>query len=189
VQPTAQDIKNAQVRQAIADRQAEEYGQCLRWALGAFGPGWLPSGRHFLLDKAVEDECRRTGDKPTPAATVYTVKNAGGRKRHFTVTDGRVREVASYQEGFGPMLNEPHPTMRIEIRGQEVAPHRYSLCWAPIELYHPKSADELAALRESREEKKAEKEQAKFKEENPLLAWAELEGPAYNTDEPPSDQS
>lgn len=47
--------------------------------------------------------------------------------------------------------------MTIEVRGERVRPHRYSLCWAPYELYRPKSAEELAALRASREQKKAER--------------------------------
>jgi hypothetical protein len=41
-----------------------------------------------------------------------------------------------------------------------VAPHRYSFCWAPIETYHPRSAEELAALRVSKE-KKTEREEKK----------------------------
>jgi len=61
----------------------------------------------------------------------------------------------------------------IEVRGQVVHPHRYSLCWAPYELYVPKTAEQLAALRESRERGKAEREERKFREENPLLAWAD----------------
>jgi hypothetical protein len=172
--PTARDRQNARIREAIAARAAEEYGRVLAWAWGAFGEGWLPSGRHFLASKDAEDARRRDGGKLQAAATVYTVVNDAGDKRHFlTGDDGNVREVASYQEGFGSMLLEPDPARTIELRGQKVHPHRYSLCWAPFELYRPTSAEELAALRVSRERGRPEREQRKFEQENPLLAWAE----------------
>ena len=45
----------ARTRREIADRQAEEYGRCLLWALGKFGPGWTPSHRHFLVEKEEEE--------------------------------------------------------------------------------------------------------------------------------------
>jgi hypothetical protein len=172
-EPTDQDRHNAAVREAIAARQREEYDLVLLWAVGKFGPGWLPSGRHFLVDKADEDRCRRTAERPVPAATVYTVRREDGAKRHFIARDGLVTEVSGYEEGFGPMLQEPHPSMRIDVRGQLVAPHRYSLCWAPIEKYTPRSADQLAAARVTRERNKAIKEQAKFERDFPL--WAEIE--------------
>jgi hypothetical protein len=44
--------------------------------------------------------------------------------------------------------------MRIEARGQLVAPHRYSLCWAPIEQYSPRIAEELAENEPGRHEDK-----------------------------------
>src|ERR1019366_7436789 len=101
-----------------------------------------------------EELARRTGDKPKAVAMVFTVRNKAGEKRHFTVEDGRLRECARYEEGFGEMLNESHPTLRIEVRGEKVAPHRYSLNWAGYELYVPKTAEQLASLRVSREKKK-----------------------------------
>ena len=64
-----------------------------------------------------------------PAATCYSVTN-GVSKRHFIVRDGKPIEVADYKQAFGSMLDEPHPTMRIEVKGRMVAPGRYSLCWA-----------------------------------------------------------
>ena len=67
----------------------------------------------------------------------------------------------SHEAGFGAMLLEPHPTRGFEHRGQWCRTHRYTLCWAPYELYNPKSAEQLAALRESRERKKAEREDKK----------------------------
>jgi hypothetical protein len=174
--PTDLDRANAATRQGIADRQNSEYAHVLRLALGTFGPGWLPRGRHFLLDKDEEDRSRRTGRKTIPSATVYTVRHEEtGAKRHFTVSeDGQVTEVADYQEAFGTMLFEPHPMAGFEHQGQWRRIHRYSLCWAPIETYHPHTAEGLAKLRESRERKKAEREAAKERAENPLFtAWAE----------------
>ena len=171
--PTDQDRRNAAARQAIAERQQAEYDRVLHWAMGEFGIGWLPSGRHFLVDKADEDRCRRTGERPVPAATVYTVRRGDGAKRHFIVKDGLVTEVSGYEEGFGPMLQEPHPSMRIEVRGQSVAPNRYSLCWAPIEKYSPRTAEALAAARVTRERNRAIREQAKFEREYPLFVEIE----------------
>lgn len=171
-EPTAWDRESARIRQAIAERQLAEYAEVLKWAMSAFGPGWEPSHRHFLVPKDEEERCRYTDERPEAAATVYSVKNADGITRHFTVVEGEVKECSSYEEGFGTMLLEPHPTKTIEVRGQHVHPHRYSLCWAPFELYHPKTAEELAALRVSRERGREERADKKFAEENPLLAQA-----------------
>jgi hypothetical protein len=174
-QPTAQDLENARIRRQIADRQEAEYAEVLRLALGAFGPGWTPSHRHFLVEKEEEERVRYTGERPSAAATVYTVKNEAGEARHFTASDdGKVTECESYQVGFGPMLLEPHPTRGFALRGQWCRTHRYSLCFAPYDLYQPKSASELAALREAREKRKAEREEKQWAENNPLLAWAGL---------------
>src|SRR5262245_34906265 len=90
--PTERDKENAAFRAEISRRQAEEYDHCLPLAMGAFGPGWEPARRHYLVDKQEEDRCRRTGERPRPAATVYTVKHKDGRRRRFTVTDGKVTE-------------------------------------------------------------------------------------------------
>ena len=169
---TQRDEENARTRKEIAERQEREYTKCLMWALGAFGPGWLPSHRHFLVSKEEEERVRYTGARPTPAATVYTVKNANGDRRHFSVEDGKVVHHDSYEAGFGPMLLEPHPTRTIEVLGQLVHPHHYSLCFAPYVLYSPKTAEQLAALRESRERKKAGRDDKKCAEANPLLASA-----------------
>jgi len=173
--PTEQDHENARIRQEIAERQLEAYAKVLKWALGAFGPGWLPSHRHFLLDRDEEARVRYTAELPKSAATVYTAKNSAGRARHFTVDpEGRVTEHPSFEAGFGDMLLEPHATRGFEHKGQWCRIHRYSLCFAPFDLYDPKTAEQLAALRESRERKRAEREDAKWAEENPLLAWAGL---------------
>lgn len=170
--PTAQDRENARIRSAIAARQRAEYDACLTWAHAAFGPGWLPSHRHYLASKEEEERVRYTGVRPRAAATVYTVKNAEGRARHFTVADGQAVEHESYEAGFGPMLLEPHPTRGFEHRGQFVRTHRYSLCFAPYTLYAPKTADELAALRATRERKQEEREDERWAEEHPLFAAA-----------------
>jgi hypothetical protein len=171
-EPTALDRENERRRREIADRQAEEYGQVLRWALGAFGPGWLPSGRHYLAGKEEEDRARRAGDRTQAAATVYGVTN-GVRKRYFTVVDGKANEVEGYEQGFGPMLLELHPTQGFtDQAGKWCRTHRYSLCWAGYELYEPKSAEQLAALRVSRERGKVGREEKRFAEDNPLLARA-----------------
>jgi hypothetical protein len=172
-EPTPQDHENACTRQEVAERLAREYAEVLQLALGAFGPGWVPSHRHFLVELEEEERVRYTGERPRAAATVYTVKNAAGEQRHFTAVGGRVVEHPSYQAGSGPMLLEPHPTRTIEVNGQFVHPHRYSLCWAPVETYHPRTAEQLAALRATRERRKAEREEKQWAEDNPLLAWAE----------------
>jgi len=155
----------------------EAYAQVLKWALGAFGPGWLPSHRHFLVASDEAARVRYTAERPQAAATVYTVKNSAGRARHFTVdAEGRVRECADYKEGFGDMLFEPHPTRTIEVRGQLVHPHRYNLCWSPYDLYEPMTAEDLARLRQSRERKRQERADAQWAADHPLLAWSGLDG-------------
>jgi hypothetical protein len=174
-EPTEQDRQNAAIRQAIADRQQADYNRVLRLAMGKFGPGWVPSGRHFLVEKVEEDRARREGGPVQAAATVFTVKHEEtGEKRHFTVgEDGKVTEVGNYEEGFGAMLTEPDPVRGFEHGGKWCPYHRYSLCWAPYELYHPRSAEQLASLRASRERGKTEREEKEWAAENPLLAWAE----------------
>jgi len=65
-----------------------------------------------------------------------------------------------------------------------VHPHGYSLCWAPFEVYVPITAEQLAALRASRERGKGQREEQKFQAENPLLAWTERVN--HEDKEPPS---
>jgi hypothetical protein len=63
------------------------------------------------------------------------------------------------EAGFGDMMMEPHPTKGFEHRGQWCRIHRYSLCWGWFEPgYRPKSAEQLAAAREKRQERAVEKE-------------------------------
>lgn len=164
-EPTAQDRLNAAVRAEIAARFQFEYDQCLGWAEALFGRGWTPAYRHYLVDKDDEERCRRSGERPPAAATVYTVRNAAGDKRHFTLTDERPIETIGYQEGFGDMLYEPHPTRGFEHQGKRVAYQRYSLCFAPYHDYHPKSAEQLAAARVRREARAVDR----LAEANPLF--------------------
>jgi len=131
--------------------------------------------RHYLVDKDEEDAGRRDGGKIRAAATVFTVKNAAGEKRHFTVAeDGQVVECANYEAGFGELLLRPHETRRFEHQGKWHRTHKFSLCWAGYELYEPKSAEDLAALRATRERKKEERADKKFAEDNPLFTWMGL---------------
>src|SRR4051794_37709849 len=87
-EPTAQDLRNAAAREAIAAAQQAEYARVLLWAMGKFGVRGVPPGRLFLCDKADEDAARRTGAKLTLAATCYSVRHMHtGREWHFTVDD------------------------------------------------------------------------------------------------------
>jgi hypothetical protein len=87
--------------------------------------------------------------------------------------DGQIRSSPSYEPLFGDLLHESHPTRTIEVRSRQVPCPRYSVCWSALERYAPRSADQLAALRASRECKKAQREANKWRENNPLLVWAE----------------
>jgi hypothetical protein len=51
LRPTQQDMDNAEKRAAIAQKQKGERGRVHTWALGAFGPGWEPVGRRYLVGK------------------------------------------------------------------------------------------------------------------------------------------
>ena len=173
MEPTERDIQNAKNRREIADRQAIEYGRVLGWAMSIMGPGWEPSGRHDLIEHDEEERARATGEKPVRIASVYTIKNGAGRKRHFTVVDGKAKECSGYEEGFGDMLHERHPTRGFTHKGEFCRTARYSLCWAGYEKYEPKTAEELAAMRVKRKANKLERDQKRFEAENPLLAWAD----------------
>jgi hypothetical protein len=124
-EPTHQDRENAHRRQEIADRFREQFEQALALAEQVLGPGWEPTGYHYLVEKDVEDEARRTSTKPVPSATVITAAK-DGKKRHFRVET--MTECDAPEAGFGEMLMEPHPTKGFEHRGQWCRIHRYSLC-------------------------------------------------------------
>jgi hypothetical protein len=118
------------------EQAAGEYAQVLAWAEQAFGPGWRPSHRHYLVEADEEERVRHTGEQPLAIATLYTVKN-GGKQRHFTVEDGRVVEHAGYKEAFGPLLVEPHPTRGFRRDGKWCPIPRYSLCSSPYDRVRP----------------------------------------------------
>lgn len=155
--PSPLDIENAARRQEIADRFRSQFLEALALAEQALGPGWEPTGRHCLVDKLEEDRARKAGERPVPAATVITAEK-DGVKRHFRA-DGVPTECASVEAGFGRMMTEPHPTLRLDWNGKELIPHRYSLHWGWFEPdYRPKSAEQLAASRAKREERAVERE-------------------------------
>jgi len=112
------------------------------------------------------DRCRRSGEKPEPAASVFTAEK-GGERRHFMLIDGQPKEVASWEEGFGAMLTAPDPDRTVEVKAQQVHLHRFGLYWSGYDPeYAPKTAEQLAAARVKREEKAVEKEALR----NPLFA-------------------
>ena len=172
-QPTSRDRENARIRQEIARRQAEEYAEAEQLALAALGPGWTPWMKLSLLDS----DSHNAGNFE-PAATVYKVYRGEERLSENAVylrrmPDGQIRQSREYETLFGEMLHEPHPTRSLEVRGKQVPCPRYSVCWSPLERYEPRTAEELAALRASRERKKAERDEKKWAADHPLLAWAE----------------
>ena len=59
----------------------------------------------------------------------------------------------------------------LEVAGRQVPTKRYQLYWSALELYEPHSAEELAQMRESREQRKAARERKRWTEENPLFDW------------------
>jgi hypothetical protein len=165
-QPTPQDIENARVRRQIADRQAEEYAEAERLALEALGPGWIPWMKLTLIDS----DHHRTGNTE-PAATAYKVCRGENRLTENSVylrrmPDGQVVYADRYEPLFGELLQEPHPTRTLEVRGQQVPCPRYSLCWSALERYEPRSAEQLAAARVKRQQRAIEKEA----QEHPLFA-------------------
>jgi hypothetical protein len=157
-EPTHQERENARRRQEIADHFRNQYLEALALAEQVLGPGWEPTGFHTLVEKDEEDRAHRTNTKPVPAAKVITAAK-DGVKRHFRVET--MAECETPEAGFGDMLMEPHPTKGFEHRGQWCRIHRYSLCWGWYESsYAPKSAEDLAAARERREDKAEKKWQA-----------------------------
>jgi len=170
--PTQQDQGNAAMRQAIADRQNAEYAEALKLAQGTLGPGWQPWMKLSLIDS-----CHRQNGNEEPMATAYKVYRGKHRLTENAVflrrmPDGSVRQAAGYEELFGDLLHEPHPTKRLQVKGEQVPAPRWTLCWSSLELYTPRPAEELAALRVSRAAGKDRKADKTWAEENPLLAQA-----------------
>lgn len=173
-QPTPLDIANAEARRAISDRQAVEYGEAMRLALGVLGPGWAP----WMKLSLIPSDHRETGEA-APVAVVYKVYRGEKRLTERStflrrMPDGTVARASRYEPVFGELLHEKHPTKTIEVRGQQVPVGRYELCWSALGLYQPRSAEELAKLRAYRAQRKAEREAAAEREANPLFTvWAE----------------
>jgi hypothetical protein len=164
--PTRQELHNARIRRRVAARQAEEYAEVEQLALEALGPGWTPWMKLSLIDS----DSRRTGNAQ-PAATVYKVCRSDHRLSANSVyirrmPDGQVLHADSYQPLFGDILQAPHPTRTIEVRGQKVPSPRYHLYWSALELYAPRSAEQLAAARLKRQARAI----AKDAQDNPLFA-------------------
>ena len=165
-QPTPQDVENARLRSEVADRFRREYLDALALAERAFGPGWEPTGRHYLVTHDEEERSRRDGDRTQPAAEVFTAEKDGVR-RHFTLRDGEPIECDGYQEGFGAMLLEPDPVRGFEQGGVFVHVHKHGLHWAGYEPdYRPQTAEQLAAARARRQAKAVEREA----QDSPLFA-------------------
>lgn len=182
-QPTQIELANAATRLAIAAKQNEEYQQCVILALRSLGPGWRP----WMKLVPIESDHHRHREKPPViGATCYKVyrgeqKLTDNSRYLIRDADGAVRHADNYQQLFGPLLQEKHPSYGFERDGVWTAFDRWSVCWSALELYAPKSAEELAALRITRERNKVEKEAREWAEENPLLAYLERVQP----DEPP----
>lgn len=156
--PTEQDVRNAELRQVVADRFRAEYLAARDLAERAFGSGWEPTGRHFLVTHDEEDRARAAGERVRPAAEVFTAEK-DGVQRHFTLRHGVPVECGGYQEGFGDLLFEPDPVRGFERDGVVHRLHKHSLYWAGYEPdYRPQSAEQLAVARERRQQKAVEKE-------------------------------
>ena len=174
-EPTENDRRNAETRRAIAEKMRAEYGRCIRLALGVLGPGFTPWMKLVLIDS----DHRRNGNIE-PVATVYKVYRGEERltenSMYVMEREGEILTAKSYEELLGDRLHEKHPSYGFEHNGEWKAFDRWTLCWGAIELYEPRSPEQLANLRESRGRKKAEREEKAWKEANPLLAWAGLDG-------------
>jgi hypothetical protein len=175
-QPTAGDIENAERRREIAEAQFAEYSYCMRLALGALGLGWTPWMKLVLL----ESDYHQNRDRPpVVGGVVYKVYRGELKLSENSVylmerPDGTVRKADRYEQLFGALLDEPHPTRTLEIRGEHVPAPRWSVCWSALDLYEPRTAEELAALRVSREQGRVQRETKEWAEAHPLFVWAGL---------------
>jgi hypothetical protein len=171
-EPTEQDRENEHRRRLIAERQNNEFAEVSRMALGALGPGFTP----WMVLRLIDHDHRQTGNTE-PVAIVYKVYRGEDRLTENSLfirrmPDGKVMKATSYELLFGDLLHEKHPTRTVEIRGEQVPVGRYELVWGALEEYHPKTAEQLSALRVSREAGKERRADAAFVEKNPLLAHA-----------------
>ena len=126
----------------------------------------------------VDADHRRTGDA-TPAAVAFKVyrgeKTSDNARFVRRLPDGKILTSERYEGVFGDMLAELHPSLTIDVKGERVPVGRFDVNWGAVDLYEPLDAEQLAAARLTRERKRAERDQARFEAENPLLAWAERE--------------
>ncbi len=176
-EPSDRDRRNAAIRQIIAERQNAEYAEVLKLALGALGPGWTP----WMKLTLVESDHRQTGNVE-PVATAYKVYRGEQRLTENAVflrrlPDGQVLKADNYEELFGELLTENHPSRVLDFKGRQAPYPRWTLCWSALERYTPRSADALAALRISRQQGREVREHGKFAEENPLFAQAGIKRP------------
>jgi hypothetical protein len=109
-EPTAQDVANAAYRKAVSDRQAAEYAEVMRMALGVLGPGFKP----WMKISVVDSDYRRTRDD-TPRAVVYKLYFGDERLSENAVyirqmPDGTVKKAHGYRSLIEELLEEPHPT-------------------------------------------------------------------------------
>ncbi|WP_157369951.1 hypothetical protein [Zavarzinella formosa] len=154
--PTTQDSQNAAAGKAISDRQNAEFEATRTLVESVLGYGWTPVGRHYLVSHDDEDIARKQGGAMKASAVVYTATK-DGEKKHVVVIDEVAKECESYESGFGAMLTEPDPTRGFMHKGQSCRVHKFSLYWAGFEAgYVPRTAEQLAAARVSREERKVE---------------------------------
>ena len=119
VEPSEHDRQQAAIRAAIAKRQAAEYAESANLTLGTLGPGWTPWMKLVLLDS----DHRHTGNTE-PAAVAWKVYRGERRLSENSLylrklPDGAVKRADSYDDVF-PELHEPHPTKKLEIRGELV---------------------------------------------------------------------
>src|SRR5262245_22503162 len=146
--PTESDIENAAIRQAVAERQNREWQEANLLALGGLGSSYQPWMRLSLIDSDYHNGASRD-----PVAVVIKVYRGEERLTQNSVylrkmPDDTVKVADNYEILFGDLLTEPHPTRRLQVKGEMVAPPRWSLVWSALERYTPKSAESSAALRQ-----------------------------------------
>jgi hypothetical protein len=167
--PTDQERRNSAVRAVIAARQQAEWQACVALAEQALGPGWQP----WMKLSLIPTDHRQTGDD-TPVAVAYKVRRGRGDNRdvrYVRAGDGQVLCAERYEDVFGALLAEPHPTRTVAVKGQRVPVSKYELYWSPLERYVPRSAEELALLRQGRQRKRQERADAAWARDNPLLVY------------------
>ena len=171
-EPTAQDIANAERRAEIAARMAAEYEEAEQLAEQALGPGYQP----WMALRLIPSDHRQTGDTRA-VATVFKVYRGEQKLTENSMyvrrfDDGTVRAADNYEELFGDLLAEKHPTRTVDVKGEKVPVGKYELCWSALELYTPQSATALAARRQTREQNAIKK----LATEHPLFAEDILSG-------------